>query len=111
MSAKYPKDLAKHVHAVVGASARDLLPPPQTLQVLFEQLYFASLQQEEGEDVTCRVAFIDRQNPDPKPPERVVKERWQYHPLSTDLEFTTRNLVKLSKSCGSMGLDLGGRRE
>ena len=86
------------MYAVVKQKVQDLLPSIQTLTELFEQLYFASLQQEEGENVTCRVAFIDRENPDPTPPERIVKDRWQCHPFSGDLAFTTRNLVKLSKA-------------
>src|ERR1700691_5462252 len=91
MDAKYPKDLAEHVHRLIRSSAkRESDPPLRVLEELFEQLYFVSLQREEGESVTCRVAYLDRKNPDPKPPQRVVKERWRHHPLSTDLAFTAR---------------------
>jgi hypothetical protein len=68
------------------------------LEQLFERLYFASLKQEETERVSCRIAFVDRNNPDPKPPQVIVKDRWQLFPLSQDLSFTVRNIVKLSKA-------------
>jgi hypothetical protein len=94
MSANYPKDLAKHVHSVLNSAARTFLPPLHTLEELFEHLYFASLQQEEAENVTCRVAFIDRQNLEQA---EHPKNVWRFYPLSPDIAFTTRNLTKLSK--------------
>lgn len=98
MPAKYATDLAKHAQRVLSSQAKGDLPPLRTLEELFEQLYFASLQKEEGQDVTCRVAYVDPQNPDPKPPERIVKQRWQYHKLASEIPFNTRNLIKLSKA-------------
>jgi hypothetical protein len=99
MSAKYPRDLAEHVrNAARPTPAKKLDLPAGILEQLFEQLYFVSLQREEGQQVACRVAFIERSNPDPEPPEQIVKNRWECHPLSQDLEFTARNLVKLSQA-------------
>jgi hypothetical protein len=98
MPAKYARDLAEHVQKVIATQGKGDLPSLQILEELFEQLYFASLQTEEGENVICRVAYIDSQNPDPNPPDRIVKQRWQYHRLGTEIEFNTRNLIKLSKA-------------
>ena len=98
MPAKYAKDLAEHVQKVIATQGKGDLPSLQILEELFEQLYFASLQTEEGENVICRVAYIDSQNPDPNPPDRIVKQRWQYHRLGTEIELNTRNLIKLSKA-------------
>jgi hypothetical protein len=95
MSAHFPEDLADHVYRQL-VSRRESPPPVKILTKLFETLYFASLKREETQPISCRVAFIDRKRPDPKPPERIVSDRWRFFPLSDDLPLTVRNLVKLS---------------
>jgi hypothetical protein len=105
MPAKYPSELAQHIHAQL--LLRHKKPPSlRILTNLFEVLYFASLKREETQSISCRVAFIDRTNPDPKPPKRVVADRWQCFPLSVDLSFSVRNLVKLSKAVDPWGSTL-----
>src|SRR3984893_3266756 len=97
MPARYPKDLASRVHSQLGAK-KISSPPLNVLVALFEVLYFASLKSEEAERISCRVAYVDRSNPDPNPPERIVKDRWQHFPFDEDVPFNVRNLVKLSKA-------------
>ncbi len=97
MPARYPKDLAKHVHAQLAAH-KISGPAVAILENLFEVLYFASLKSEEAERISCRIAFIDRSNPDPDPPERKVADRWRHFVLEEDVPFTVRNVVKLSKA-------------
>jgi hypothetical protein len=92
MSARYPADLAKHV------ARRISFPPLAVLVELFEVMYFASLKSEEAESISCRVAFVKREDPDPEPPGRKVKDRWQCFALKNDLPFTVRTLVKISKA-------------
>jgi len=95
--ANYPKNLAARVYAFLargGARA----PAPEVLDSLIQTLYFASLKTEEGEPVACRIAFADRRDPDPSPPQRVTRDRWQFFALERDLPCTVRNLVKLSKA-------------
>jgi hypothetical protein len=94
---RYPKDLAKHVHSQLVAR-KTQCPPLAVLVTLFEVLYFASLKSEEAERISCRIAFVDLSNPDPDPPERTVKDRWQHFALADDVPFIVRNLVKLSKA-------------
>lgn len=97
MPRQYPEDLARHVNSQLRA--KKTIPPAfGVLRVLFEVLYFASLKSEEAEKITCRIAYVDRSNPDPDPPERIVKDRWQPFALDQDVSFTVRNLVKLSKA-------------
>jgi hypothetical protein len=98
MPESYPKDLASHVRSLLLRKFGSVCPTLAILRQMFECLYFASLKREEAESISCRVAFIDRTNPDPKPPERIVKNRWKYYPLAQDLPFSVRNLVKLSKA-------------
>lgn len=95
MPASFPEDLADHVHRQL-VSRRESPPSVKLLTKLFEMLYFASLKREETQPISCRVAFIDRKRPDPKPPKRIVSDRWRFFPLSDDLPLTVRNLVKLS---------------
>jgi sensor domain DACNV-containing protein len=105
MSASYASDLARHVNAQL-LSRIEKVPAPRILENLFETLYFASLKREEAQSISCRIAFIDRSNPDPKPPRRIVADRWKYFPLSSDLPFNVPNLVKLSKAVDPWGSTL-----
>lgn len=63
---------------------------------LIDTLYFASLRTEEGQAIRCQVAYIDPKHPDPKPPRRIVKDRWQVTPLAANIEMTVTNLVKFA---------------
>jgi hypothetical protein len=97
MPTRYPKDLARHVHSQL--TARKIQSPPiAALVTLFEVLYFASLKSEEAERISCRIAFVDRSNPDPNPPRRIVNDRWQHFSLGEDVSFTARNLAKFSNA-------------
>jgi len=97
MSESYPHDLASHVRSAL-MSKHKKAPPLALLVSMFEILYFASLKTEEGQGILCRVALIDRKRPDPRPPDRVVADRWQYFAFSSEISFSVRNLVKLSKA-------------
>jgi hypothetical protein len=105
MSADFPKDLASHVHRQL-VHRKQIPPSTKVLTKLFETLYFASLKREETQPISCRVAFIDRKNPDPHPPDRMVPDRWRFFPLAEDLPLTVRNLVKLSTAVDPWGSTL-----
>jgi hypothetical protein len=105
MPSKFPEDLASHVHSQLVAH-KERTPSVEVLTGLFETLYFASLKQEEGQPISCRVAFMDRKRPDPDPPERVTADRWQCFPLTKDLPLNVGNLVKLSAAVDPWGSTL-----
>ncbi len=105
MAAKYPKDLASHVHAQLRRR-KEKPPDVSILTELFEVMYFASLTREENEAISCRVAFINREAPDPFPPQRITLDRWQYFVFREDLEFTVPNVTKLSKAADPWGSTL-----
>lgn len=63
---------------------------------LVETLFLASLRTEEGEAIRCQVAYIDPNNPDPDPPGRIVKDRWQVTPLGAPIDLSVSNLVKFA---------------
>lgn len=115
MPQHYPRDLAKRCHAQLFRRFRSECPPLSVLEQIFERLYFASMKREEAESVTCRIAFVKRTNPDPNPPGRIVKDRWQHFPLSQDIAFTVRNLVKLSQAVdpwsSTLAVDTNSRGE
>lgn len=98
MFARYPEHLADHVHSQLATRKTPHPPARETLARVLEVLYFTSLKSEETETVSCRVAFLPRQKPDPKPPARIVKDRWQSFPLKNALPLTVRNLAKISKA-------------
>ena len=95
--ANYPKNLVARVHAFLARS-KVRTPDPGVLDRLFQILYFASLKTEEAEPISCRIAFVDRNAPDPDPPQRITTDRWRCFALEQDLPCTVRNLVKLSKA-------------
>src|SRR5260370_41951475 len=105
MPANFPEDLASHVHRQL-VSRDESAPSIKVLTKLFETLYFASLKREETQPISCRVAFIERNRPDPKPPKRIVPDRWRFFPLADDLPLTVRNLVKLSTAVDPWGSTL-----
>ena len=105
MPSAFPKDLAEHVHRQL-ASRKQRPPAVKVLTELFETLYFASLKREETQPISCRVAFIDRDRPDPDPPERMTPDRWKFFRLADDLPLTVRNLVKLSTAVDPWGSTL-----
>jgi hypothetical protein len=102
MSAKYSKDLARLVRDYL--ETKEEHPPTlAVIEKLFEVMFFASLQREEAQLISCRVALVNRDKPDPDPPERIVADRWSYFPLSEELPFTVSNLVKLSQAVDPWG--------
>ncbi|ADV83698.1 putative sensor domain DACNV-containing protein [Terriglobus saanensis] len=105
MAASFPEDLATHVRAQL-VDRKERPPALKVLTQLFETMYFASLKQEEAQPISCRIAFVRRKNPDPKPPKRIVADRWQVSPLAEDLPLTVRNLVKLSTAVDPWGSTL-----
>lgn len=94
-----PKDLAKFVfnklkHAKTGARR----PTVAVLTTLFENLFFTSLQTEEGQLIKVTITLIHSENPDPKPPRKKTAHRWTSIPFGERIPFTVKNLVKLSKA-------------
>lgn len=74
--------------------------PPETVLVrLFETLYFASFQTDEGRKILCTVNFVD---PDEMPPECLagegVADRWGHVRFDAPLPMDVRNLTKLARA-------------
>jgi hypothetical protein len=101
----YPADLARHIRSYLNRKEENP-PSNDVITQLLETLFFASLRHEEAQPTLCRVAFIDRRNPDPKPPERIVDDRWKFFKLANDVPFTVSNLVKLSQAVDPWGSTL-----
>lgn len=105
MSPSFPADLASHVHEQL-IHRKERAPSPKILTKLFETLYFASLKREETQPISCRVAFMNQDRPDPHPPLRILPDRWRFFPLTDALPLSVRNLVKLSKAVDPWGSTL-----
>jgi hypothetical protein len=94
---KYPFDLAEIVEKQL--KLRRIQPPTkEILAQIFEIIYFASLKTEELQQILCSLTYIDSDNPDPKPPERIVANRWSYVRFKKEPDFDIKNIVKLSKA-------------
>jgi hypothetical protein len=93
----FPKDLAEAIRSELELRGTDC-PNLEILTDLFETLYFVSLRTEELQPITCYIVYMSSDNPDPKPPERISKDRWGYISFIEPIPFTTSDLVKLAKA-------------
>jgi hypothetical protein len=94
---RLPKDLADTVTVYLRAQKRRT-PALRWLVELFETLFFASLQTEEGEPITCHCVFLDPKKPNPHPPKRIVRDYWNCVGFSESIPLTVPNLTKLAKA-------------
>jgi sensor domain DACNV-containing protein len=93
----FPKNLAEVLHSELELRGPNS-PGLEVLTNLFETLYFVSLKTEELQPITCYIVYLSSESPDPKPPGRIVKDRWSYVNFVEPIPFTTSNLVKLAKA-------------
>src|SRR5260370_5745714 len=89
--------LAKRIFEQVSKRGKHS-PSVSILRQLIETMFFASLETEESEPIRCRIAFMSKQNPDPKPPERIVADRWQCVSFQSEIPFDVSNRTKLAKA-------------
>jgi hypothetical protein len=97
---QFPRDLADAVSSVLKTKASRRIKP-ELLTELFEAMYFASLKTEESQPIAFHAVYIDPKDPDPAPPERIVKDRWSYVKLSKPIRATISNLIKIAKASDS----------
>ena len=93
----FPKDLAKAVYKELR-QLKLAIPNIKILTNLFETLYFVSMQTEEQNSISCYIVYISPDNPDPKPPKRIVRDRWGYTKFAKSIPFTDSNLIKLARA-------------
>jgi hypothetical protein len=94
---RYPEDIARAVFLEVK-KRNDIFPSKDILIELFEILYFASIKTEEAEPIIFNIVYLDPNDPDPDPPERIVRDRWGYVEFSKQIELNIPNVIKLAKA-------------
>lgn len=94
---KYPNDIARAVFLEIKRRKAEL-PSEDILVDLFETMYFASIKTEEAEPILFNIVYLDPNDPDPDPPERIVRDRWGYVEFSKQIEFNIPNVIKLAKA-------------
>ena len=88
-----PENLANLVFRKLNRSKISYpTPPKKILNKLFESLFYASMKTEEGDLIKVVITLIDPDNPDPKPPRRIVADRWNFIPFKKR-EGSTVNCV------------------
>ena len=92
-------DLAAHIWEDLKKSTKleYRMPPHGLLEELFDVLYFASMNSEEGELIKVRVAFFNPDIPEGFRRARNI-ERFNYVPFGTPIPYDVKTVVKLSKS-------------
>ena len=94
-STRWPKDLAIAVHSeLLGRSSTP--PAIAVLVELFEAMYFASLKTEESEPVLFHIAYVNVHKPDPKPPDRIVHDRWSCVRFAQPVSLSSASLTKIA---------------
>jgi hypothetical protein len=73
-------------------------PSLETLNALFNSLFFASIKTEEGRSIQIRAFYIDPDDPDPDEPTRVRMDRWRVYPLGDRFPINVANIVKFAKA-------------
>jgi len=94
---RYPEDLAKAVFSEIKRRS-DEIPSIELLVSLFETMYFESIKTEEAESIIFNIVYLDPDDPDPDPPERVVQDRWGYVKFSEHIKLNLPNVIKLAKA-------------
>jgi hypothetical protein len=94
---QYPCDLAAAVRSYLLKHEIES-PSQDILTDLFEILYFTSLRTEELHSIVGHIIFLDPKNPDPAPPERMVRDRWTFIPFDCPVPFDQPTLVKLAQA-------------
>jgi hypothetical protein len=94
---QFPQDFADAVCAELRERT-SFCPQRKILVDLFESMYFASLKTEESQPIVFHIAYLDPDNPDPDPPERMVKDRWSTVKLAKPIPVTIPNLSKIAKA-------------
>ena len=92
-----PKDIAKSVCLELSRRG-SACPKLEVLVNLFEAMYYASLRTEESLQIAFHIVYLDPENPDPKPPERIRNDRWSSVPFAQRISLTVSNLVKIAKA-------------
>jgi len=97
LSNQSPRDLATTLCSELGRRKVDA-PTVEVATALFETMYFASLKTEESQAITFHIVYLDPENPDPKPPRRLTKDRWKYVRFDELIELNIQNIVKIAKA-------------
>lgn len=63
---------------------------------LLQTMYNASLISEESKYIRFNIAFLDPARPDPDPPFRIRRNRWQFIPLAKPIPFQIEQILKLA---------------
>lgn len=91
-----PSDFARYVHAYLVSRGTASAAPLLTLEAISEALFSASLHSEEGRPISCHFAYLDPDKPDPNPPQRIVRNRWNSIPLTDRVPLTPADIAKLA---------------
>jgi hypothetical protein len=99
----YPVDLAKLVRSRLTGGKGEK-PSLEVLTKLFDTLHFASMKTEEGQPVSCALAYIDPDNP--RLPHSSLSTAWSCVSFASRLPFDVHNLVKLARAAPSSASSL-----
>ncbi|PYF77058.1 putative sensor domain DACNV-containing protein [Pedobacter nutrimenti] len=94
-----PNDLAFFVSRELSRSRiKEKKPSEPILRELFNTLFYTSLQTEEGQFIKVTVTLLDHQSIDPLEEGMDRHDNWKFFPFEPAIEFSIKNLIKLSKA-------------
>lgn len=94
-----PNDLATFVsRELTRAKIQEKKPSESILRDLFNTLYYTSLQTEEGQYIKVTVTLFDHTDINYGEEGMHRADNWKFFPFQPAIEFSIKNLVKLSKA-------------
>lgn len=92
-------DLAEYVYSQLSLSKiKSNKPSKKILDELFSTLYYTSLQTEEGQFIKVTVTLLNNSTVEEFDEKTDRYDKWQFYPFEPEMEFSIKNLVKLSKA-------------
>lgn len=88
-----PRDLADEMYSALRQATTKATH--SILNELFEVMFFASLKTEETQPGYFDIVYLDPTKPDPRPPKRIMANRFTFVPFESPIKFTVTNLLKL----------------
>ncbi|QNK64737.1 hypothetical protein H7F33_09770 [Pedobacter sp. PAMC26386] len=102
-----PGDLAEFVYNEFQDSKMEEKKPSESiLNELFNTLYYTSLQTEEGQFIKVTITLLDHRSIVEFEQDRISYDNWKFFAFEPEIEFSVKNLIKLSKAADPMSSSL-----
>ncbi|WP_379088862.1 putative sensor domain DACNV-containing protein [Pedobacter sp. UC225_65] len=93
-----PKELAMYVFKYLEQTKKKNKPSIPTLEELFDVMFYASMNTEEGEMIKVNIIYFNPNSWWHPTNENLLSDEWRFAKFDMPIEFNIKNLVKLAKA-------------